>query len=96
MIYWFSNFPDDFIEFPYSKKKYDEDCNYLNNLIETILQDTEFFLTEDKRNCSYCVYRSLCDRGIEASSLDDNDLDEVFEENIELDFDFDQIGEIEF
>ena len=53
-------------------------------------------MTDDGRRCSFCVYRSLCDRGVEAGEMgaSEDDLDE--EKALEIDLDFEQIAEIEF
>jgi hypothetical protein len=48
------------------------------------------------RRCAYCVYRSLCDRGVKAGEL--GDFEEGLEEGESFDFelDFEQIAEIAF
>ena len=48
--------------------------------------------TPDERKCAYCVYRSLCNRGVRAgtSDPDDEDFDLVARINIE------QIDAIEY
>jgi hypothetical protein len=52
-------------------------------------------LTPDEGHCRFCVYRSLCERGTAAGSLDDVDYRD-FETEIEVDLDFEQIAEIEY
>jgi hypothetical protein len=51
-------------------------------------------LTDDRAKCSYCPYRSYCDRGVHAGDLEqaeaEMEADELFDVN------FEQIGEIEF
>jgi hypothetical protein len=99
-IYWFANYPTQPELILYSQKQYKEDGEILSEMIQSIiklsLNDTgEYFLmTEDHKRCQFCIYRSLCDRGVQAGDWIDtlsekelNDLD---------DFDFDQIAEIEF
>ena len=67
-------------------------------MVEAIqrLEEDQFPLTDDERRCAFCVYRSLCDRGVKAGGIEtlENELEE--EEAIELDLDFEQIAEIEF
>jgi hypothetical protein len=44
--------------------------------------------------CSYCTYRSYCDRGIQAGNLDA--IEAEMEAESLFDVNFEQIGEIEF
>ena len=60
--------------------------------IESRSRIEEFELATDEKPCKYCVYRSLCDRGVEAGG----DLEIEFESETEIVLDFDQIQEIEF
>ena len=69
MIYWYARFPGDPAEFQYSSSQYKEDEEYLSASIENILKDREFPLTDKKDNCIYCLYKSLCNRGIKAGPL---------------------------
>jgi len=99
MAYWFSAHPSKVERFDYSADKFESDKSYLYNLVEIItnLDAGSFPMTSEKRNCRYCVYRSLCDRGLKAGRLDegeDEDLDNGAP--VELEIDLDQIAEIEF
>jgi len=97
MIYWYTDFPDQPARFPYSKKQFDEDEAYLSSLVAEInsLGEEDATLTEDERRCRFCVYRSLCNRGVEAGPL--NEIDDISEvEGFELELDFDDIAEIEY
>jgi hypothetical protein len=67
----------------------------LVNEIEN-LDEGDFYLTPDESRCKYCTYRSLCDRGIGAGSLDQDDLYQESDGVDEFELDFDQIAEIEF
>lgn len=101
MHYWFVQHPGEPEEIPYSQVRCDSDRNYLEGLIEEILwnvEDDSFPMTGDTQKCRFCPYRSFCERGIEAGSL--QELDEVedaltIDENI-LNLDLEQIGEIAF
>lgn len=100
MVYWFADFPGQPERFTYSMEQYQADERYLLALIQTIegLEETGFPLTSDDRACRYCVYRSLCGRGVQAGSFRDQE-DSVLEEGFEaqeFEIDFDQIAEIEF
>lgn len=98
MLYWFTNFPTEPMRFDYNQALYQADETYLFDLVNTIqgLDADSYFLTSDEKRCRFCVYRSLCDRGIEAGPLDDTEAEWEGDELAELSFDFEQIGEIEF
>ena len=95
MVYWYTNFPDQPIVFQYSAADMEADEQALLSLIREIESRNgieEFELALDEKYCKYCVYRSLCDRGIEAGG----ELEMEFEPETEFNLDFDQIQEIEF
>ena len=96
MIYWFAEFPDQPFHFPYTTAQYHADREYLTGLIDEIktLRPDQFPLTPDEKRCAYCPYRSLCNRGTRAGDFDawDTDIDTP----LTLDFDLEQIAEIEF
>lgn len=88
MIYWFAQYPDQPIALPYDAAQYADDGQFLFGLIDEIEQyaqrETEWDKTPDERKCAYCVYRSLCNRGVQAGTLepDEDDLDLVARINI--------------
>jgi len=106
MIYWFAQYPDRPATLPYDAAQHAADHKYLSELIEEIdnlarnsgeLVRTpspgfEWLKTPDERKCAYCVYRSLCNRGVLAgtSDPDEEDFDLVARINI------DQIDAIEY
>ncbi|HZK62460.1 MAG TPA: PD-(D/E)XK nuclease family protein [Anaerovoracaceae bacterium] len=96
MIYWYPEFQQQPEIFVYSKEKYQNDRDYIKNLISEIqikLPGT-FQKTDQLRTCNFCNYRSLCNRGISAGILDgDGTID--WQEEI-VDIDISQIGEIVF
>jgi hypothetical protein len=98
MVYWFANFPGDPERFPYDAARYEADGDYLASLIKEIkdLGDGDFPLTTQERRCRYCPYRSLCQRGVRAGTFDEAEDDMTPEDLSQLDFDFEQIAEIEF
>lgn len=101
MVYWFADFPDRPERFSYNAAQYAEDGGYLTGLLDQIatlsLGSGIFPLTEVEERCLFCVYRSLCDRGGAAGSLDEIDFDEPeLDFSIEIDLDFEQIAEIEY
>jgi RecB family exonuclease len=75
MVYWFANFPREPHVFHYSRVQYDADLAYLESLIAEIAVASTgeaWLLTEDVEMCRYCVFRSLCGRGIAAGVGDDS------------------------
>jgi CRISPR/Cas system-associated exonuclease Cas4 (RecB family) len=99
MVYWFADFPNEPARFTYTSAGYKRDWDTLVKLAEEILRyaqdDASIYpLTDDRAKCSYCPYRSYCDRGVHAGDLEqaeaEMEADELFDVN------FEQIGEIEF
>jgi len=99
MIYWYAYHPESPQIFPYSEnlEKYArETISTLVGLYEKLCSTAEIFpLTDNLENCRYCVYRSLCDRGERAGSVELMNYWEE-EEGLDLKIDIDQIMEIEF
>jgi CRISPR/Cas system-associated exonuclease Cas4 (RecB family) len=101
MIYWFANFPDDPERFKYTPVQYEQDGKYLSSLIHEInnLSAEVFELTSQENNCRFCSYRSLCDRGVKAGSMDEVEFeipgDREHQSATPL-LDFEQVAEIEF
>lgn len=95
MVYWYAEFPDQPIRFEYDEAHYHRDQRSLAALAKEIeaLQENQFERTEDEHKCSYCVYRSLCERGVTAGPLDKMEEEASASE---LEINFDQIGEIGF
>ena len=96
MIYWFAQYPDQPIALPYDAAQHADDQRFLSDLINEIeqraAQEGEWNMTPNERKCAYCVYRSLCDRGVHAgtSDPDEEDFDLIARINIE------QIDAIEY
>jgi predicted RecB family nuclease len=89
MIYWFAQYPDQPIALPYDAAQQANDHQYLTALIDEIEQRThpanEWEMTPHERKCAYCVYRSLCQRGIQAGTLNTNEDDLDLITQIKLD-----------
>ncbi|HEX9091024.1 MAG TPA: PD-(D/E)XK nuclease family protein [Anaerolineales bacterium] len=99
MIYWFTNYPEQPERFSYSQKAYLEDSKYLADLISLINRKSEkiFPLTPDVRRCLFCIYRSLCNRGVKPGELPHlEDWQEAEPSSGDVSIDYDQINEIEF
>ena len=98
MIFWFPEFPSEPEVSHYSTELHKQKEQFLYKLIDTItqLKIGEFELTEDDRKCKYCIYRSLCDRGIQAGDLTSKDKEEGPGSDENDPFNFNEIEEIEF
>lgn len=94
MIYWFADFPNEPARFPYAADQFKRDWDALTRLSEEITSASIFPLTEDRTKCSYCPYRSYCNRGVRAGEAMDAELETEAEEL--FDINFEQIGEIAF
>jgi CRISPR/Cas system-associated exonuclease Cas4 (RecB family) len=83
MIYWFAPYPDRPVALPYDAAQQADDHQYLTALIDEIEQRAQqagdWDMTSHERKCAYCVYRSLCQRGVQAGTLTaaEDDLDLV-------------------
>jgi hypothetical protein len=98
MLYWYANHPKKPIRFSYNDRAYQTGREYIEQLLTTILNlgMDEFDLTDDEKRCTYCVYRSLCDRGARAGVQEGLDAGFDQEGILDVDIDFEQIAEIEF
>jgi hypothetical protein len=96
MVYWFANSPGQPEYFPYSTAQHHEDERYLTGLLAQIKRlDGEYPKTTDEQRCRFCVYRSLCERGIQAGSMyAGQEVD--FTDNLGIDWDFENIDAIAF
>jgi CRISPR/Cas system-associated exonuclease Cas4 (RecB family) len=83
MIYWFPEFPEKPEVIRYSQEQYKKDKTFIKNIIDEICDssDTTFQLTRDEKKCTFCNYRSLCDRGVNAGNFENEDLDDFSGEN---------------
>jgi len=99
MNYWYSMSSDPEETFPYSDSLYLENTVQLTEIISEIdgyvNSEKTFPLTNDRKLCGKCVYRSLCERGIQADKLDP--FTEIDGEDLSgVHFDIDNISGIEF
>lgn len=98
MVYWFTHAPDQPERFLYSEEQFQRDEESLQAILAEInrRQPAQFYPTEDERQCRFCAYRSLCERGVQAGSLAEMESDTEPPTENPLDLNFDQIGEIAF
>jgi CRISPR/Cas system-associated exonuclease Cas4 (RecB family) len=94
MIYWFADFPNEPARFPYKADQYKRDWDALTKIADEIKSASGFPKTDEVSKCSYCPYRSFCNRGVRAGDAADAELETEAEEL--FDINFEQIGEIAF
>ncbi|MGA2489824.1 MAG: PD-(D/E)XK nuclease family protein [Anaerolineales bacterium] len=97
MIYWYADFPSEPASFSYNPAQYKHDWDDLTGMINEIGHHRHFPLTEDEKKCTYCPFRSYCNRGRKAGIFVLEDAEEEREVNsIEFNLHYEQIAEIEF
>jgi CRISPR/Cas system-associated exonuclease Cas4 (RecB family) len=94
MTYWFADFPNEPATFNYTAAQFKRDWDVLLKLSEEIPSASDYPMTDDLQKCSYCVFRSYCDRGRAAGEGLDSEIES--EAGKPFDVDFEQIGEIAF
>lgn len=98
MMYWYPQAPDEPETFDYTQNLFQRDEEFLSELIDQIKSTAEsghFPLVGSNRPCTYCVYRSFCDRGDRPGLVDDVETEADDEIDV-LALDWDQIAEIQF
>lgn len=100
MIYWFTETPESPICYAYTLFELNEDQKYLQELITSIeilsTKPDPFPMTDDEKQCKFCKFRTLCNRGIHPGNINEPSGGILESEPPEIQIDFDQIGEIEF
>ena len=94
MTYWFADFPAEPAIFSYNTAQFERDWDILLKLAREIPSASNFPMTDDLQKCSFCVFRSYCDRGRAAG--DSLETEMGAEAGGFFDLDFEQIGEIAF
>ena len=94
MLYWYSDFPSEPTKVSYAQEQYKRNWQGLTDLINEISAKQSFPLTDDERLCSFCRYRSYCERGTNAGTGEDEYLENSSEAKWEVNME--QIQEIEF
>lgn len=94
MVYWFADFPEEPARFGYTAAQCQRDWDLLLKLSEEVASASSYPQTDDRQKCTFCTYRSYCERGVIAGDIG---LAEAEMESEELfDVNFEQIGEIAF
>lgn len=107
MRYWFAGAPDQPVSFRYDGAQHTDNHTRLHTLLAHILAgetEADFPKVPDtdqnrRRFCSYCVYRSRCNRGQSAGELDEvMDAEELFAVDLDhaLEFTLDDVEELAF
>lgn len=98
MIYWNAVHPQETVSFSYSVHQHEENSEKLKRLIDTIIGKPmgTFTKTENTRKCAYCQYRSLCQRGSRAGSLDQDNGEYIDVDTLISELQFDDSAEIPF
>jgi CRISPR/Cas system-associated exonuclease Cas4 (RecB family) len=94
MVYWFADFPTESARFIYKADQFKRDWDALTKIADEITNAKDFPKTDEVSKCSYCPYRSFCNRGTRAGDAADAELETEAEEL--FDINFEQIGEIAF
>jgi CRISPR/Cas system-associated exonuclease Cas4 (RecB family) len=94
MIYWFADFPAEPASFPYKADQFKRDWDALTKIAGEMATGLSYPKTDEVSKCSYCPYRSYCNRGVRAGDAADAELETEAEEL--FDVNFEQIGEIAF
>ena len=92
LIYWYAE-DGSTIEFQSSAETLLADETLLASRINEIKTSFDFPKTTEERRCRFCVYRSLCERGVLAGDLNELDDDEL---TSGISLDLDEIEEISF
>jgi hypothetical protein len=95
MVYWFAAHGGATIRFGYDGAEHRAAGERLAQLVHEMGSHRApvWPLTDDLRQCSFCNYRSLCERDVRPGFLED--LDDDLEQE-EVDIDLEQVAEIEF
>jgi CRISPR/Cas system-associated exonuclease Cas4 (RecB family) len=95
MLYWFPAFPHEPEKIAYSTAKYTADHEFLTSLVSQILSTPNggFAKTNDEKQCRFCPYRSLCERGERAGNFAEDEDDQA---TGLINLDLDEIEELEF
>lgn len=106
MRYWFTAAPAEAISFGYNSELHAANRAKFEQLLSGILsgeRERDFPKVVDtdenrKRYCGYCIYRSRCDRGVEAGELEEHDEEAFSDEDLEraLEFTLEDVQELAF
>ena len=106
MRYWFTAAPAESVALRYNSDQHADNRDRFVQILNEILrgeQEADFPKVPDtdknrKRYCSYCIYRSRCDRGTEAGDLEEYDEEDFADVDLErvLEFTLEEVQELAF
>lgn len=100
MRYWFANAPTQAHNFTYSREQYEQDRDYLTALITSAAEATDYPKVDESVRedvCRFCLYRTRCWHDVQPATLADVEDDAAYDaDDLLLDIDFGQVGEIAF
>jgi CRISPR/Cas system-associated exonuclease Cas4 (RecB family) len=82
LVYWFANAPTEVEVFQYTTARYESDKRTLASTLDRLLSlvgESVWPLTTNETLCRLCQYRSLCDRGRKAGSMDEEYGEDIIE-----------------
>jgi hypothetical protein len=91
MVYWYAEYPSMPSKFLYEQMQYERDWNSIIKIVTEISNTNEFPMTDDQVRCTFCTYRSYCERGDKVA--EESDVETGF---TGADINLEQIQEIEF
>jgi CRISPR/Cas system-associated exonuclease Cas4 (RecB family) len=91
MIYWYSDYPAEPTRISYNTASHKKAWKDISKLVAELGAKQSYPMTDDEKKCSYCAYRSFCERGISAAEGE-----EIEDELRAADITLEQIQEIEF
>jgi hypothetical protein len=96
MVFWYPAYPDKPVQLSFDREWVSNAEAMLTRLVRQIaeMRLDIYPLTVDDTKCKFCRYRSLCERGVSAGNMDEEDQEE--EEGSLLDINFDDIQGIAF
>jgi hypothetical protein len=92
MIYWFADYPNEPVSIKYSSAQFKRDWSAVEKVADEISSAKDFPMTDDEKLCRFCAYRSYCNRGAQAGTMNEAEM----ESEAAFDVNFEQISEIEF
>jgi CRISPR/Cas system-associated exonuclease Cas4 (RecB family) len=96
LVYWFAAFPRQVERFPYDDDQHRRAGEHIRTTVAEIVATdlAEWPLTSEQYRCTYCGYRTLCDRR-EMAGGGEGEVEAEAEQD-PFDVDMEQIAEIEF
>lgn len=92
MRYWFPEYPEDTLSFPYSAGQHQQNMESLSRQINEISTKSDlkdFEKTAKEQTCRYCRFRSLCERGTAAGERSEDGISESDDSPNPFELDYD-------